>query len=92
MAINYRGKTFPGYNQPVKSTRKDKKKMVLAKKGNEVKLIHYGQTGYTHNKTKAQKEAYDKRSANIRDGSGTLTKNNKLSANYWSRKDLWKLK
>ena len=91
MPITYRGKTFPGYNKPIKSSRKDKKKMVLAKKGEQVKLIHYGQTGYSHNKTQAQKNSYNQRSANTRDKNGKLTKNDKLSANYWARKDLWKL-
>jgi hypothetical protein len=42
MAIEYRGKTFAGYNKPRKSWIKGKKKAVLAKKGDEVKLIHYG--------------------------------------------------
>ena len=42
MSIEYRGKTFPGYNKPVKSDRPEKKKMVLAKEGDKVKLIHFG--------------------------------------------------
>lgn len=89
MSIEYRGIKFPGYNEPIKSNRKDKKMMVLAKKGAEVKLIHFGQAGYKHNYSEKARENYLKRSAGIRDGSGKLTKDNILSPNYWARKVLW---
>ena len=52
MSIEYRGIKFPGYNKPIKSNRAGKKKMVLAKEGDKVKLIHYGQKGYGHNYSK----------------------------------------
>ena len=42
MSVKYRGITFPGYNRPIASNREGKKKMVLAKKGDKVKLIHFG--------------------------------------------------
>lgn len=87
--ITYRGKTFPGYNTPVKSDREGKKKMVLAKKDDKVKLIHYGHSGYKHNYSKSAKKNYLTRSAGIRNKSGELTANDKFSANYWARKDLW---
>lgn len=32
MPIEYDGHTFPGYNQPIRSSNPDKKKMVLVKK------------------------------------------------------------
>lgn len=87
--VVYRGKTFPGYNQPVKSDREGKKKMVLAKKDGKVKLIHYGHSGYKHNYSKSAKKNYLTRSAGIRNKSGELTANDKHSANYWARRDLW---
>ena len=87
-SIQYRGKTFPGYNKPIASDRPQKKKMVLAKKDGKVKLIHYGQKGYKHNYSEAAKKNYLKRSAGIK-GKGGLTKNDKFSANYWARRDLW---
>ena len=43
--VKYRGKWYYP-DRPVKSTRKGKKKMVLAVKHGEVKLIHFGATGY----------------------------------------------
>ena len=87
--IEYRGKTFSGYNQPRKSDRPDKKMMVLAKKGDEVRLIHFGQKGYRHNYSEAAKKSYLARSGGIRNKSGELTANDKFSANYWARRVLW---
>ena len=49
MAIEYRGKKFPGYNKPVKSDRPEKKGMVLAKEGEKVRLIHFGDSSMGHN-------------------------------------------
>lgn len=88
-SVEYHGKTFPGYDQPIKSDRPEKKMMVLAKKGDEVRLIHFGQKGYKHNYSAEGKKDYLSRSAGIRDKSGNLTKDDKFSANYWARKVLW---
>lgn len=87
--IEYHGKTFPGYNQPIKSDSADKKMMVLAKKGDEVRLIHFGQKGYQHNYSPEAKQNYLTRSAGIRNKSGQLTKDDPFSPNYWARKVLW---
>lgn len=87
-AVEYHGKTFPGYNQPIASDRAEKKKMVLAKEGDKVKLIHFGQKGYKHNYSNEAKQNYLKRSAGIV-GKNGLTKNDKMSANYWARRELW---
>jgi hypothetical protein len=88
-SVEYRGKKFPGYNQPIDSDRPEKKKMVLAKKGDQVKLIHFGQKGYKHNYSDAAKKNYLTRSAGIRGKDGSLTANDKFSANYWARRELW---
>jgi len=80
-------------NKPVKSTREEKKMMVLATKiidGKKyVKLVHFGAKGYGHNYSKEAKENYLTRSAGIRDKEGHLTKDDPWSANYWARKILW---
>jgi 8-oxo-dGTP pyrophosphatase MutT (NUDIX family) len=81
--IKYRGQTFPGFNKPRASNRPGKKKMVLAKKGDEVKLVHFGQKGYKHNYSAKAKKSYLARSAGIKG------KDDKFSANYWSRRVLW---
>jgi hypothetical protein len=87
--VEYHGKTFPGYNKPIASDKKEKKMMVLAKKGDEVKLVHFGQKGYQHNYNPEAKQNYLTRSAGIRNKSGQLTKDDPFSPNYWARKVLW---
>jgi len=82
MSIEYRGKTFPGYNKPVKSDRPEKKKMVLAKEGDKVKLIHFGDASMGHNYSPEARASFKARhAANIKKG--------KMSAAYWADKELW---
>lgn len=89
-SIEYRGHTFPGYNQPIPNEGTSKHKMmVLAKKGDEVKLVRFGHKDYGHNISPERKANYLKRSAGIKNKSGQLTKDDKFSANYWARKVLW---
>lgn len=88
-SVVYRGITFPGYNKPIKSNKKDKKKMVLVKRGDRIKLVHYGHSGYSHNYSDKAKKSYLARSGGIRNKSGQLTKNDPFSPNYWARRDLW---
>lgn len=90
--VEYRGRTFPGYNRPIASDRKGKKKMVLVKRGDKVKLVHFGQKGYedfTQHKDKARRKNYLARSGGIRGKGGKLTKNDPFSPNYWARRELW---
>lgn len=91
-SVEYDGRTFPGYNQPVKSDRKGKKMMVLVKKGDRVKLVHFGQKGYqdyTQHRDKERRKNYLQRSAGIRGKDGKLTKDDPFSPNYWARRELW---
>jgi hypothetical protein len=89
----YRGHEFDGFNKPKKAPDGDKhKKMVLAKKGEEVKLVKYGARGYedfTQHKDPKRRENYLKRSAGIKDKNGKPTKDDPFSPNHWARKDLW---
>ena len=83
-----------------KSKLKNKKYSVITPKG---VTVHFGDKNFqhfrdttplklysdlNHNNIKRQK-SYCKRSANIKDKKGNLTKNNKESPNYFSRKYLW---
>lgn len=89
--IEYRWKKFPWYNKPIKSSKPEKKKMVLAKKWDVIKLIHFWDSkmkDFTQHKDKERRKAYLARSAWIKDKQGNLTKDNKLSANFWARKIL----
>lgn len=92
MSIIYRGKEFEGYNKPRRSWIPGKKMAVLAKVGKTVKLIHFGDSSmkdFRQHRDPERRKNYLNRSAGIRDGQGRLTKDNKLSANYWSRRVLW---
>lgn len=55
-----------------------------------IKTIHFGQKGFLHNYSRKARKKYLARSAGIKDKGGRLTKDNPLSANYWSRVFLWK--
>lgn len=82
MTIEYRGKTFPGYNKPIKSDRPEKKKMVLAKEGDQVKLIHFGDSSMGHNYSPEARKSFKARH-------GKNIKKGKMSAAYWADKELW---
>lgn len=82
MTIEYRGKTFPGYNKPIKSDNPKKKKMVLAKEGDKVKLIKFGDASMGHNYSAEARKSFKARHAkNIAKG--------KMSAAWWADTVLW---
>lgn len=91
MAINYRGEKFSGYNKPKRTPgHKTKSHAVLAKQGDTVKLIRFGQQGVKgagsnpkSAKDKARRKSYYARH-NAQD-----SKPSKLSARYWSHKTKW---
>jgi hypothetical protein len=78
-------------NKPIRSTRPDKKKMVYVRDPNtgKIKLIHFGAQGYKHNYSEKAWKSYIARASGIRNKQGKLTKDDKLSANYWSIRYLW---
>ena len=79
--------------KPVHSLVKGKKGSVYVKKdGGGKRLIHFGDASMTDKRkgaSKAQQKSYLARSGGIRNKEGKLTKNDKNSANYWSRKINW---
>lgn len=90
MSINYRGETFEGYNKPKRTpNHPTKSHAVLAKSGDEIKLIRFGQQGVSGagsdpktEKEKARQRAFKARHAsNISKG--------KMSAAYWADKVKW---
>lgn len=91
MAITYRGETFSGYNKPKRTPgHKTKSHAVLAKDGDTIKLVRFGQQGVqgagknpTSAKDKARKRSYYARH-NAQDSNP-----DKLSARYWSHKVKW---
>jgi|TARA_R110002020_G_C16244663_1_gene769359 hypothetical protein len=88
MAIVYRGERFSGYNKPKRTPKASKSHAVLAKQGDKVKLIRFGQQGVsgagkkTDAKSKARRKSFKARHAkNIKKG--------KMSAAYWADKVKW---
>ena len=78
--------------KPVHSSKSGKKGMVYVMKGGSKRLIHFGDSSMTDKRkgaSKAQQKSYLARSGGIRNKEGKLTKNDKNSANYWSRKINW---
>lgn len=72
-----------------RSNRKGKLKRATFMYNGKKVTVHFGETkGPGASITMANNLCA--RSFNNRDGSGKLTRNNPLSANYWSRRVLWK--
>jgi hypothetical protein len=81
MSITHRGEKFSGYNKPKRTPGAKKKFAVLAKKGDSVKPVRFGDPKMSIKKDQpASKKSYCARSGGIK-GTG-----DKFSANYWSRK------
>ena len=71
--VMYRGKKYPGFNKPRRNTGSSKHKMeVLAKKGNEIKVVRFGHKDYGHNYSSKARKSYLARSAGIKNKSGGL--------------------
>lgn len=81
--IEYRGEKFAGYNKPKRTPNASKSHAVLAKEGNKVKLIRFGQQGVQGSpEGTARNKAFKARhAANIAKG--------KMSAAYWANKVKW---
>lgn len=78
--------------KPVHSSNPKKKGMVYVMKDGKKRLIHFGDASMTDKRkgaSKSQQKSYLARSGGIRNKEGKLTKNDKNSANYWSRKINW---
>ena len=89
--INYRGERFDGYNKPKRTpNHPTKSHAVLAKEGDTVKLIRFGQQGVSGSPPRkgeskadaARRRAFKARhAANIRKG--------KMSAAFWADRAKW---
>jgi hypothetical protein len=82
--IEYRGEKFSGYNKPKRTpNHPSKSHAVLAKDGDQVKLIRFGQQGVSGSpKGSARNKSFKARHAkNIAKG--------KMSAAYWANRVKW---
>lgn len=89
--IKYRDEIFPGFNKP-KSYKKgthgngDYKKRVLAKEGDEIKVVNFGHRDYSD----YTKHKDPKRRKNFRARHGCdKGKLSKTTAKYWACNNLW---
>ena len=78
--VEYRGETFSGYNKPKRTPGKNKKFAVLAKKGDDIKLVRFGDPNMTIKKN------IPERRSNFRARHNCDTAKDKFSARYWSCK------
>ena len=92
MTIEYRGEKFEGYNKPKRTPKHPTKShAVLAKEGDTIKLIRFGEQGAStagkpkegeSDRMKAKRKSFKARH-------GKNIKKGKLSAAYWADKVKW---
>ena len=89
--IDYRGEKFSGYNKPKRTPGHPKKShVVLAKEGDTVKLIRFGQQGVSGSPAEKGESAADKaRRAAFKARHAANIAKGKMSAAWWSAKVKW---
>lgn len=90
-AIEYAGERFQGYNVPKRTpSHPTKSHAVLAKEGDQVKLIRFGQQGVSGSpKKKGESEAYRKRRLAWKKRHAKNIKKGKMSAAWWANSVKW---
>jgi hypothetical protein len=91
MAIEYRGEKFQGYNKPKRTPgHPDKSHAVLAKEGEKVKLVRFGQQGVSGSPAKkGESDADASRRASFKARHAKNIAKGKMSAAYWADKVKW---
>ena len=92
MTIEYRGEKFAGYNKPKRTpNHPTKSHAVLAKEGEKIKLIRFGEQGAkTAGKPKSgESDAMKKKRASFKARHGKNISKGKMSAAYWANKEKW---
>jgi hypothetical protein len=89
--ITYRGEQFDGYNKPKRTPKHpNKSHAVLAKEGDKVKLIRFGQQGVSGSPAKQGESAAAKaRRASFKARHASNITKGKMSAAYWADKEKW---
>lgn len=92
MTIEYRGEKFAGYNKPKRTpNHPTKSHAVLAKEGEKIKLIRFGEQGAsTAGKPKAgESDRMKKKRASFKARHAKNIAKGKMSAAYWADKAKW---
>ena len=89
--IEYRGEKFAGYNKPKRTPNHPKKShVVLAKEGDTVKLIRFGQQGVSGSPKREGESAADrKRREAFKARHAQNIAKGKMSAAWWANKVKW---
>jgi len=89
--IEYRGEKFEGYNKPKRTPdHPNKSHVVLAKEGDKVKLIRFGQQGVSGSPArKGESETSKARRASFKARHAENIAKGKMSAAYWADKEKW---
>jgi hypothetical protein len=89
--ITYRGEQFAGYNKPKRTPgNPNKSHAVLAKEGDTIKLIRFGQQGVSGSPARTGESAADKaRRASFKARHASNIAKGKLSPAYWADKVKW---
>ena len=92
MTVEYRGEKFEGYNKPKKTPKHPTKShVVLAKEGEVIKLIRFGEQGAetAGPPKKGESDRMKKKRASFKARHAKNIKKGKLSAAYWADKVKW---
>lgn len=85
------GETFSGYNKPKRTPNHSlKSHAVLAKQGEQVRLIRFGQQGVKGSpKKQGESATYRKRRESFKARHASNIKKGKMSAAYWADRVKW---
>ena len=92
MAITYRGETFEGYNKPKRTPKHPTKShVVLAKEGDTIKMIRFGEQGASTagKPKKGESDRMKKKRKSFKARHAKNIAKGKMSAAYWSNKVKW---
>jgi len=89
--VEHHGETFSGYNQPKRTpSHSSKSHAVLAKEGETVKLIRFGQQGVQGSPPKeGESESYRNRRRSFQARHAKNIAKGKMSAAYWANRAKW---
>lgn len=89
--IEYRGERFSGYNKPKRTpNHPNKSHAVLAKEGDKVRLIRFGQQGVSGSPARTgESEAARARRASFKARHAKNIAKGKMSAAYWADRTKW---
>jgi hypothetical protein len=91
MSITYRGEQFEGFNKPKRTPSHPKKShAVLAKEGDTIRLIRFGQQGVSGSPARqGESQSARKRRASFKARHADNIAKGKMSAAYWADRVKW---